>query len=81
MPFLLITSQLTKPTMAPSTDKKVKYDPNPMRCINGSIAAMPAAERPQRTMFPEAAAALGLSWKISTNRALQVRYVTESQPL
>jgi hypothetical protein len=42
---------------------------------------MPAAERPQRTMFPEAAAALGLSWKISTNRALQVRYVTESQPL
>lgn len=72
MPFLSITSQLTKPTMAPNTDKKVKYHPNHMCCINGSITAMPAAESPQRTIFPEAAAALGLSWKISTNSVLQV---------
>jgi hypothetical protein len=61
MPFLLSTSQLARPTTAPSTDKKVKYHPNPMCCIIGSIAEMPAAESPQRIIFPEAAAALGMS--------------------
>lgn len=36
------------------------------------MAAMPAADSPHRNMFPDAAAALGLSWKMSTRRVLKV---------
>jgi hypothetical protein len=36
------------------------------------MAAMPAADNPQRIILREAAAALGSSWKMFTSKVLQV---------
>jgi hypothetical protein len=61
MPNLCNVMVPTEPTMNPITDSIVKYQPFPILFINGFIPAIPAAASPHRTMFPAAAAVLGVS--------------------